>query len=110
MSLRTEYDVWHQHVYENDPAHEDASSPWYDLVRKTIGPVAGLQVLEVACGRGGFVRELARAGARIAGCDFSFSALRVAKRNCPFRSNTQSVMRSVFLRINVFSPVEIFNR
>ena len=79
MSLRTEYDVWHQHVYEIEPAHEDASSPWYDLVRKTIGPVAGLQVLEVACGRGGFVRELARAGARIAGCDFSFSALRVAK-------------------------------
>lgn len=79
MSLRTEYDAWHQQVYESDPEREDALSPWYDLVRKTIGPVAGLQILEMACGRGGFVRELARSGARIAGCDFSFSALRVAK-------------------------------
>jgi ubiquinone/menaquinone biosynthesis C-methylase UbiE len=79
VSLRTDYDAWHQHVYESDPGHEDASSPWYDLVRQTIGPVAGLQILEVACGRGGFVREIARAGASIAGCDFSLSALRVAK-------------------------------
>ncbi len=79
MSLRTEYDAWHQRVYESDPEREDALSPWYDLVGGTIGPVAGLQILEVACGRGGFVRELARSGARIAGCDFSFSALRVAK-------------------------------
>jgi ubiquinone/menaquinone biosynthesis C-methylase UbiE len=75
VSLRNEYDAWHQRVYESNPDHEDASSPWYDLVRKTIGPVAGLQILEVACGRGGFVRELARAGAG----DFSFSALRVGK-------------------------------
>src|SRR5581483_1429971 len=29
--------------------------------------------------------------------------LRVASRNCPFRSKTQSVIRSVFLRISVFS-------
>jgi 2-polyprenyl-3-methyl-5-hydroxy-6-metoxy-1,4-benzoquinol methylase len=79
VTLRTEYDAWHQHVHESDPAHEDASSPWYDLVRKAIGPVAGLRVLEVACGRGGFVRELAHAGAKIAGCDFSFSALLVGK-------------------------------
>jgi SAM-dependent methyltransferase len=79
VSLRTEYDAWHQRVHENDPQHEDASSPWYDLVRGTIGPVVGLQILEVACGRGGFMQELARAGARIAGCDFSFSALRVGK-------------------------------
>ena len=79
MSLRTEYDAWHRRVHESDPEHEDASSPWYDLVRKSIGPVAGLRILEVACGRGGFVRELARAGAGVAGCDFSFSALRVGK-------------------------------
>jgi ubiquinone/menaquinone biosynthesis C-methylase UbiE len=32
----------------------------------------------VACGRGGFVRELARAGAHVTGCDFSFAAVRVA--------------------------------
>jgi len=37
-----------------------------------------LRVLEVACGRGGFVRELARAGARVTGCDFSSAALHAA--------------------------------
>src|ERR1035438_2513820 len=79
MSLRSEYDVWHQRVFEADPEHEDASSPWYQLVREKIGNVVGLQVLEVACGRGGFVRELARAGARVTGCDFSFPALHVAQ-------------------------------
>lgn len=79
MSLRTEYDAWHQGVYESDREHDDASSPWYHLVREQIGAVAGLRVLEVACGRGGFVRELARAGARVTGCDFSEAALRVGQ-------------------------------
>jgi ubiquinone/menaquinone biosynthesis C-methylase UbiE len=78
MNLRADYDFWHQRVFEADPEHEDASSPWYQLVREQMGSVAGLRVLEVACGRGGFVRELARAGARVTGCDFSFSALGVA--------------------------------
>jgi ubiquinone/menaquinone biosynthesis C-methylase UbiE len=90
VSLRTEYDAWHQRVYESDPEHEDASSPWYDLVRETIGPVTGLQILEVACGRGGFVRELARKGASVAGCDFSFSALRVGKSRLPENGFTKS--------------------
>jgi ubiquinone/menaquinone biosynthesis C-methylase UbiE len=80
MSLRTEYDVWHQQVFESDPEHDDASSPWYQLVREKLGAVAGLRILEVACGRGGFVRELAQSGAWATGCDFSFSALRVARQ------------------------------
>jgi ubiquinone/menaquinone biosynthesis C-methylase UbiE len=80
MSLRTDYDVWHQRVFESDPGHEDASSPWYQLVREKIGSVAALRVLEVACGRGGFVRELAKGGAQVTGCDFSLSALCVARR------------------------------
>jgi SAM-dependent methyltransferase len=78
MTLRTEYDAWHERVYESNRQHEDASSPWYQLLREKIGCVTGLRVLEVACGRGGFVRELARGGAHVTGCDFSFSALRVA--------------------------------
>ncbi len=78
MSLRTEYDVWHQRIFESDPEHEDATSPWYELVREQIGSTAGLRVLELACGRGGLVRELARSGAHVTGCDFSFSALRAA--------------------------------
>ena len=78
MSLRTAYDTWHQRIYDADPSHEDASSPWYQLVREYIGDVAGLHVLEVACGRGGFVRQSARAGALVTGCDFSSGALRAA--------------------------------
>jgi len=78
LSLRAEYDVWHERIFEGDPKHEDASSPWYELVREQIGSVTGLDILEVACGRGGFSNELARAGARVIGCDFSFVAVRVA--------------------------------
>ncbi|MGB2623245.1 MAG: methyltransferase domain-containing protein [Candidatus Acidiferrum sp.] len=78
MSLQEEYDAWHKRIFEADPEHEDASSPWYQLVRERIGPVVGKQILEVACGRGGFSNELARAGARVIGCDFSFEAVRMA--------------------------------
>jgi ubiquinone/menaquinone biosynthesis C-methylase UbiE len=79
MSLRTEYDSWHERLFNANRAHEDASSPWYELVREQIGRVAGLRILEVACGRGGFVRELTCAGAHVTGCDFSLSALCVGK-------------------------------
>ncbi len=79
MSLRTDYDVWHERIFSADPEHEDASSPWYRLVREQLGSVTGLRVLEVACGRGGFVRELCRAGAEVTGCDFSLAALGVAR-------------------------------
>jgi ubiquinone/menaquinone biosynthesis C-methylase UbiE len=78
MSLQSEYDVWHQRIHDANPGHEDASSPWYQLVREYLGSIAGLRVLEVACGRGGFARELALAGAHVTGCDFSSAALRAA--------------------------------
>ena len=91
MSLQTEYDVWHQRVFESDPEHQDASSPWYQLVREKIGLVSGLRVLEVACGRGGFVTELAGAAARVTGCDFSFSALCVARRKIAGASSDSPV-------------------
>lgn len=79
MSLRTEYDAWHSRVHRADPGHEDASSPWYQLVREQIGDVLGVRILEVACGRGGFVRELSSHGAQVTGCDFSLAALHVGK-------------------------------
>jgi len=78
MTLRTDYDVWHRRIFEAAPEHEDASSPWYQLVREYMGDVAGMRILEVACGRGGFVRQLARAGALVTGCDFSSAALHAA--------------------------------
>ena len=90
MSLRTEYDAWHQRVYEADFEHDDASSPWYDLVREMIGPVAGRRILEVACGRGGFVSELALAGAHVVGCDFSHSGLRIGRSKLDQRGGDAS--------------------
>ena len=78
MSLRSEYDIWHQRVNSADPDHDDASSPWYQLVREHMGAVQGLRILEAACGRGGFVKELTQAGAHVAGCDFSSAALHAA--------------------------------
>ena len=44
------------------------SSLSYELVREYIGDVAGLRILEVACGRDGFVRQVALAGAHVTGC------------------------------------------
>ena len=79
MTLRSAYDTWHQRIHDAAPDHDDASSPWYLLVREYIGDVAGLHILEVACGRGGFVRQLARAGGWVTGCDFSSAALRAAR-------------------------------
>src|SRR5437868_11092264 len=74
--LRSEYEAWHQWRHEADPGRDDACTPWYELVREHIGDVAGLRILEVACGRSGFVPELARRGATVTGCDFSLAALR----------------------------------
>src|SRR6266849_6186124 len=78
MSLQSEYDAWHQRVYRAGPDHDDASSPWYRLVREHMGAVEGLRILEAACGRGGFVKELTQAGAHVTGCDFSSAALHAA--------------------------------
>jgi len=78
MTLRSAYDAWHQRIFDAAPEHEDAASPWYLLVREYIGDVAGLRILEVACGHGGFARQLAKAGAQVTGCDFSSAALHAA--------------------------------
>jgi SAM-dependent methyltransferase len=78
--LQREYDSWHQRAFDADREHDDASSPWYELVRERVGDVRDLHVLEVACGRGGFVRELRQKGAIVTGCDFSKAALCVGNQ------------------------------
>ncbi len=80
MSLRTEYDAWHNKYHELDPFYDDTSSPWYSWVRTAIGEVHGLRTLEVACGRGGFVRALARNGAQAFGLDFSMAAVQIGQQ------------------------------
>lgn len=76
--LRTDYDQWYQVVHDAVP-DEDASAPWYGLVREYLGDIRGLRVLEIACGRGGFARQMAHASAQVVACDFSGTALRAAK-------------------------------
>ena len=92
--LRREYDMWHRRVFDSDPEHEDASAPWYRLVRERLGDVAGLSILEVACGRGGFVCDLRGRGARVTGCDFSSAALHVGKERLR-RTSAEGVQRFV---------------
>ena len=50
-----------------DSIDDPASRALLDL----LGPVAGLQVLDVACGHGRITRELARRGASVVGIDIS---------------------------------------
>lgn len=79
VDLASEYDVWHQRVFDQSPEHRDEESPWYRLVLEYLIPVAGKRVLEVACGRGGFAKLLASKGATVFGADFSAAALRMAQ-------------------------------
>ena len=55
------------YVSRFDAADDSASRALLDL----IGPVAGLDVLDVACGHGRITRELARRGAMVVGVDIS---------------------------------------
>ena len=80
MSLRTDYDIWHSKYHDLDPTYDDTSAPWYQWVAQSIGSVEGLRTLEVACGRGGFVRKLARSSAFSCGLDFSFAAVSIGKK------------------------------
>lgn len=79
MKFQSEYDSWHTRTQTLNPAHDDSSSPWYLWVQQCLGDVRGMRVLEVACGRGGFIKRLSSAGAYAYGMDFSFSAVRLAK-------------------------------
>ncbi|MGB7436230.1 MAG: class I SAM-dependent methyltransferase [Candidatus Acidiferrum sp.] len=79
MSLRTEYDTWHKKYHDANPFYDDTSTPWYQWVAGSIGNVDGLRTLEVACGRGGLVRKLARSAALSCGLDFSFAAVSIGK-------------------------------
>jgi 2-polyprenyl-3-methyl-5-hydroxy-6-metoxy-1,4-benzoquinol methylase len=83
MSLATEYNDWHQRVFDSAREHADEESPWYNLVLRYLVPVENKKVLEVACGRGGFATLLASRGALMFGADFSETALRIARSKTP---------------------------
>ncbi len=101
MSLAQEYDRWHERVYDADPSHADESSPWYRLVLEYLAPVQGQRVLEVACGRGGFLNLLAAKGARVFGADFSQAALLIGQRR--LRNGHGSPARAALTRADAQS-------
>jgi ubiquinone/menaquinone biosynthesis C-methylase UbiE len=79
-SLSSDYNGWHQRVFQSAREHPDESSPWYKIVLEYLGSVEGKHVLEVACGRGGFSALLASKGAVTFAADFSSTALEIAFR------------------------------
>ena len=54
-----------------DSTDDSVSAALLDL----LGPVAGLRVLDIACGHGRLTRELARRGAEAVGIDVSGNRL-----------------------------------
>jgi 2-polyprenyl-3-methyl-5-hydroxy-6-metoxy-1,4-benzoquinol methylase len=76
--LPQQYDRWHE---ERDvPEDDHYDQPWQVLARTHMGPVRGLKVLEIGCGRGGFARYLLEQGADLVAADFSETALEIAQR------------------------------
>jgi ubiquinone/menaquinone biosynthesis C-methylase UbiE len=77
----TDYDCWHRgHSLEDDIA-----TPWHDFVKNNLtdAEIEGKRVLEIGCGRGGFSNYLAHKPAppeRVYGCDYSESALAIARQ------------------------------
>jgi demethylmenaquinone methyltransferase/2-methoxy-6-polyprenyl-1,4-benzoquinol methylase len=56
---------------------------WRRRATRALGLPAGSLVLDLACGTGDFCRELARAGVRPLGLDFSFGMLAAARTTAP---------------------------
>lgn len=56
-----------------------ADDPASLALLELLGPVAGLRVLDVACGHGRITRELARRGAEVTGIDISASLISKAR-------------------------------
>jgi 2-polyprenyl-3-methyl-5-hydroxy-6-metoxy-1,4-benzoquinol methylase len=61
----------------------DLSAPAVNALLELTGPVAGLRVLDLACGDGVLARELARRGAAVTGLDLSSELLARARRHDP---------------------------
>lgn len=75
------YDAWHEALgrQEGDAGNESAMGIWYEMVRPRLGPLEGLKVIEVGCGRGAFAIELARQGAVVTALDFSRTAVQIGR-------------------------------
>ncbi len=75
--LGSAYDDWHAQL-EGAPEND---VPWHQLVKKHLGRIAGVSLLEIGCGRGAFASWLTSLGPfpLVAG-DFSPAAVAMASR------------------------------
>ena len=72
-------DVWEDFQEKGkDFARELVHGP--SLLR-AIGPVRGLEVLDVGCGQGRFTRRIARRGAKVTGIDWSPAMIEIARQH-----------------------------
>jgi ubiquinone/menaquinone biosynthesis C-methylase UbiE len=72
------YDAWYDTPLGRDVFAEEAG-----LLREAIGPTDGRSVLEVGCGTGWFLRDVAPSAAKAVGVDPSPGMLAVARRRGP---------------------------
>jgi 2-polyprenyl-3-methyl-5-hydroxy-6-metoxy-1,4-benzoquinol methylase len=73
------YDRWHSDL----PVDDGESSPWHQLANELLDSkrdLVGRPTLEIGCGRGGFAASLCKRGAKVTACDFSSTALDLARR------------------------------
>lgn len=75
----SDYDRWHRTLAEKEGSSHVADATWYRMVRRRLGDVTGMNVVEVGCGRGDFAIELARRGATVTALDFSAEAIHIAR-------------------------------
>jgi ubiquinone/menaquinone biosynthesis C-methylase UbiE len=88
---RGAYDEWHRSL---DHEGADATlAPWHAAAVPHIGNPAGLDILEIGCGRGGFARWIiGRAARRLVFADFSPAAVDVARRDLAARDPSAEFM------------------
>jgi len=88
-----------KHFYDNEyhaAASVGSRLPWHTRrVAGRLEPLAGKVVLDVACGAGAWLAELAARGASVAGVDISTRAVAVCRERLPKADVRESVAESL---------------
>lgn len=92
----TWYQEWFGEEYLELYSHRDEHEARRQVAffREQFGPVDGL-VLDLACGTGRHIQELAELGYRAVGCDLSYTMLRTGVREYGRMQTTRADMRSL---------------
>ncbi len=77
--IRPAYDAWHRELAAKEGIAGAPDATWHRMVLRRLGPVEGLNIAEIGCGRGDFSIHLASLGARVTALDFSAQAIEVGR-------------------------------